>query len=125
MSEEELRNLAIKPEAEPTGSGTAQATAQQEKNFFDEGKAKHERQMAADKAMADAFINKQSMGWLGKFFGSEKHSNNNIAGVLILLCLAMSAATFWGTHADLGNFRSTLLTLAGSCLGYLFGTRDK
>lgn len=72
---------------------------------------------------------KNERGWLGRFFGSGKHSPNNIAGLLIILLLliAVSYTTYMliykpeTTHSNVLDFWGIITPLITLSMGYLFG----
>lgn len=79
-------------------------------------------------ASADADKEK---GWLGKFFGINEHSSNNIAGLFILILLiigtaytvAMICFEYEQTHKQVLDFWDVLVPMITLALGYIFGNR--
>ena len=74
---------------------------------------------------------KDERGWLGKLWGSELHSANNIAGLLIvLLVLICLMYTVWQlcvdlehSHSKIKDFWTTLSSLITLSIGYIFGNK--
>lgn len=67
--------------------------------------------------------NQQSLGLLGKLWGSSNSAPTNIAGLLLLLCFVFGGMSFVITEsAELTEARKWLLGFTTTVVGFLFGT---
>jgi hypothetical protein len=68
--------------------------------------------------------NQQSLGLLGKLWGSNCSAPTNIAGLLLLICFVMGALSFAiDQNAEIVSARSWLFGVTTTILGFLFGAR--
>lgn len=99
----------MQPSAGPAVSG------QQESDFFEASKKKHEIDLL-----------KHNLGALGKLFGSATSAPTNIAGGLVLLSFAFIGVTSFATsNAELAESRRWAFSLITTAAGYLFGAATK
>ncbi len=109
----DIGKAEIRPEAENTTTQRSSVSAKQEANFFDDAG----RAYALEQG-------KQAMGWLGRFWGAGGASTN-IAGLVILVALAIYVGSLFSSADDAANVRSGMLALATGALGYIFGSPKK
>lgn len=108
-----IDEVVIDPKAEIKSTQPGKASAQDETRFFTEDAARY-------KLLAD----QQSLGHLGKLWGSSSSAPTNIAGMLLLLCFITVCLSFALTQTpDLIDARKWLYGLTTTVLGFLFGSR--
>jgi hypothetical protein len=110
----DIGDIAINPEAEARSNGQANSAAQAEENFYEESGVQYQLQH-----------NQQNLGWLGKFFGTNTMAPTHIAGVVILMCLAMLVITFFFPVPEVGEARKIVVGLMSSAMAYIFGASSR
>ena len=72
-------------------------------------------------------------GWLGRFWGADFHSSNNIAGLSIILLIVVGTIYMLckvnkctdESHAQIVDFWKILTPIIAGALGFLFGKHEK
>lgn len=115
QSELGIGSLLIDPEAERNLPSVPGVTPRQEDDFYARAGAEHRLEH-----------NRQNLGVLGKFFGSNSSAPTNIAGFVVLVVLLIFLASFFLPIApDMPDLRKLLLGVVGSALGFIFGAASK
>ncbi|MBU4610325.1 hypothetical protein IMZ29_07155 [Achromobacter sp. GG226] len=96
--------------AEPKSADPPRVSGSDEAKFFEQYRYKY---LLAKQ--------RQGLGFVGKFLGSDGAAGTNIAGLVIAFCLITYAVTLFVDGDHLAVARAGLLGLAGSALGYVFG----
>lgn len=108
-----IDEVPIDPKAERVPTKRAQATGQDEDKFF-----------AADAEKFKLLHNAQTLGHLGKLWGSSSSAPTNIAGMLLILCIIMVCVSFFPAQTTgLEDLRKWLYSITTTSLGFLFGAR--
>lgn len=108
---------------------------------FQEGETEVKPDNGSQEEASNSFVERERLkndaekgrrGWVGKFWGDGNNSAINIAGILILLLVAIGATyTFlmicksWNeSHNQVIDFWNIIVPLITLALGYLFGKRQ-
>jgi hypothetical protein len=108
-----IDELVIDPKAEGVSTQQLPGTGNEEVRFFTEAGEQYK-----------LLHNQQSLGLLGKLWGSSCSAPTNIAGLLLLICFVMGALSFAiDQNAEIASARSWLFGVTTTILGFLFGAR--
>lgn len=107
-----IDQLIIDPKAEGIATQSRAGSGKEEVLFFTEAGEQYK-----------LLHNQQSLGFLGKLWGSSNCAPTNIAGLLLLLCFIFGGLSFVITQsAELIEARKWLLGFTTTVVGFLFGT---
>jgi hypothetical protein len=71
-------------------------------------------------------VNRQSLGFLGKFFGSSSTAATNIAGLVAVVSLVLVVVSFMVTPGpEIVDARKWLFALTNSALSFIFGAASR
>lgn len=108
----DINQLIVDPQVESAAGQSRTGSGQEEVQFFVEGGEQYK-----------LLHNRQSLGLLGKLWGSSSCAPTNIAGLLLLLCFTFGGLSFVITQsAELAEARKWLLGFTTTVVGFLFGT---
>lgn len=110
-----IDELIIDPKAEGVADQPRTGSGKEEVKFFTEAGEQYK-----------LLHNQQSLGFLGKLWGSSNSAPTNIAGLLLLLCFIFGGLSFVVAQSpELAEARKWLLGFTTTVVGFLFGTGTK
>lgn len=110
-----IASVTIDASAEPMQAPSANVTAQDEAEFYRRSSATFQLEH-----------NRQNLGVLGRFFGSNSAASTNIAGAVVGVSLiGVFVTLFFPGNAELAETRKGLLGLITAALSFIFGAASK
>lgn len=110
-----IGSVRIDPAAEEISRQPAAVSAQQEVDYFEQGRARFLLEQ-----------NQQNLGVLGKFFGASSAAPTNIAGLVAVCSILLIVISFlMPSTPELVDARKWFFALITSALGFIFGAASK
>jgi hypothetical protein len=112
LSEGPIGSASIDPSAEPQRSKAAAVSGQQEAEFFNKGKTEFELEN-----------NRQNLGSVGSFFGTNSAAPINIAGFVVAISLIgfLIVTFFFADAKGTPDSQKLLIGLISSGMAFIFG----
>lgn len=110
-----IASATIDASAEPIQTLAANVTAQEEAEFYRRSSATFQLEQ-----------NRQNLGVLGRFFGSNSAASTNIAGAVVGVSLiGVFVTLFFPGNEELAETRKGLIGLITAALSFIFGAASK